>query len=635
MALTDEQIQALWVDDKPAQDFRIISARPGTGKTTTLTQYCIDLAEDWRENHDAWQGLAAISYTNVAKEELERKVKELGRANTLLSAPHFVGTIDSFVNQYIFLPFGSQSLGCAHRPRLVGEPFSPWRPSGAQYANKPPNAYSPVFFDAYSVDKNDNPVRTDTVLRQVTRDQARQAVPATNINASKIMDLKRYIWQDGNAVQNDANYIAYKVLLDNPALTRHFITRFPVLIIDEAQDMTELQHAIIDHLKAAGQKHIVIIGDEYQAIYEWNTAKPQLFTEKTTQEDWVSHSLTYTFRCSAPICRSLNILSSDGIDLKPASDSKNIHYTNPVKVIGYSPDIAQQDLEIKVAIDKLAEELTSKIPHDGEEGDLRLAVLTRSRDDVDRLQAIFTGVTVRSTKPIIWSTKSTREYTKVIHYLARKNTYQAFKAYENLLFNLAEYEDKPLMRQALAKLWGDDEPSPIAYRNTIFADLKKINNLIPSTQEIRISDCSNICPQNLTAISTTHMTGLKTDYQSFSTGSNCVQDRSITSLMTSRDERVPSRHTLYKNVVLLFSTIHGVKGETYDGVLFYGKERTSPCTCAPAKALWRDIVTHPLITCENKRLIYVAFSRAAQILNILCPEDQKQVWEALTTGVAS
>ncbi|MCA1606556.1 MAG: hypothetical protein LC775_14060, partial [Acidobacteria bacterium] len=68
-------------------------------------------------------GMAVLSYTNVAKDELEAKICQRSVASGLLSTPHFVGTIDSFINQYVFLPFGSRRMGyTGGRPRLVGEP---------------------------------------------------------------------------------------------------------------------------------------------------------------------------------------------------------------------------------------------------------------------------------------------------------------------------------------------------------------------------------------------------------------------------------------------------------------------------------------------------------------------------------
>jgi hypothetical protein len=86
--LTSEQRDALWEKDgSPTCGHIIVSARPGTGKTLTVTEYCIGLLNTWPSLHSPWQGIAMLSYTNVAKDELEDKVRKVGHGHRLLSEP--------------------------------------------------------------------------------------------------------------------------------------------------------------------------------------------------------------------------------------------------------------------------------------------------------------------------------------------------------------------------------------------------------------------------------------------------------------------------------------------------------------------------------------------------------------------
>lgn len=121
---------------------------------------------------------------------------------------------------------------------------------------------------------------------------------------------------------------------------------------------------------------------------------------------------------------------------------------------------------------------------------------------------------------------------------------------------------------------------------------------------------------------------MKNDCRGFSAAKS-QQDRDISTFVVSRDERVFFKHPDYEDVRIIFSTVHGVKGETYDGVLFYTKAMTGACSCTPAKKKWVDILQHNLIECENKRIAYVALSRAAQVLHIMAPSASKAAWEAL------
>jgi len=51
-----------------------------------------------------------------------------------------------------------------------------------------------------------------------------------------------------------------------------------VLIVDEAQDLAEINWRLVDRLAASTEK-TYIAGDDDQAIYEWNGAKPQRFVQ--------------------------------------------------------------------------------------------------------------------------------------------------------------------------------------------------------------------------------------------------------------------------------------------------------------------------------------------------------------------
>ena len=284
MPLKQDQRGALWEKNgQPIRGHYLLSARPGTGKTTTLTEYCLDIATDWRSRYQSWQGMAVLSYTNVAKDELELQIRRLGKANTLLSSPHFVGTLDAFINQMLFLPFGAHIMQyTGARPALVGEPHRQWKSSWQLYRTRPDGAYSPQFFDCYSIGLNGIPFLVDNMPRQIKADVWARAKQVARSNADNILSMKKHVWRNGMALQSDAAYIAYQALLASAELTKALVGRFPVLVVDEAQDMTEIQHALIDHLIAAGHKHMILVGDENQAIYEWNTARPQLFVAKST-----------------------------------------------------------------------------------------------------------------------------------------------------------------------------------------------------------------------------------------------------------------------------------------------------------------------------------------------------------------
>jgi len=86
-----------------------VQACPGSGKTTLIAAKLILLAQKWPLKH---QGICVLSHTNVAKDEIisRLKVSNIREARSLLSYPHFIGTIQEFVNRFLALPYLRQNV---------------------------------------------------------------------------------------------------------------------------------------------------------------------------------------------------------------------------------------------------------------------------------------------------------------------------------------------------------------------------------------------------------------------------------------------------------------------------------------------------------------------------------------------
>jgi superfamily I DNA/RNA helicase len=632
MPLTRDQRSALWdIAGHPMRGLRVLSARPGTGKTTTLTDYCIDIVIRWRNTHQPWQGMAVVSYTNVAKDELEVKIRRLGQANMLLKPPHFVGTLDAFVNQQLFLPYGAQIMQCAAgRPVLVGEPYQQWNSPWGLHNTRPAGAYATRFFDCYSVGLDGTPFVIDSTPREVRVGVKAPAKQVTASNAPNILSMKKHVWRQGMALQSDATYIAYQALCASPALTRALAGRFPVLVVDEAQDMTEIQHALVDHLVAAGHQHVILVGDENQAIYEWNTARPQLFIAKSASTTWQSKALTESFRCSPAICAALTAMADDGIVLKSAPGAKNSTYNDPVEIRSYDPG---HDIEVvHKAITSVTQALSGRSPHTGNPAGLKsVAVLARSAKDARQLQAEFNGVTINAAERTVWNSTLTRDYLKVIHLLKRGDVYTAAGSYEALLRRAGNHGSIADMRTAHMAKRGIVATDTIGYRVALLRDLRQIASAIPTAAELKISDCGRCCAASLGLVDSFQLAAIRQDCDGFASSVKKDQDRLLSTLFADRDARTWLSHPNCPDVQLIFSTAHGVKGETYDGVVFYTKKRVLQCGCPHSAAAWRNILTHSVVDCETKRIAYVALSRAAQMLVIIAPADDINQWQAYTT----
>ena len=108
MGLTDEQNNFIRSHGKV-----VLSACPGSGKTSIVAEKYLALLKDWSKGHS---GIAILSFTNIACDEIKNKIIGLS-GNNPINYPHFIGTVYSFINNYIFLRFGYLLWGS--RPKII------------------------------------------------------------------------------------------------------------------------------------------------------------------------------------------------------------------------------------------------------------------------------------------------------------------------------------------------------------------------------------------------------------------------------------------------------------------------------------------------------------------------------------
>jgi DNA helicase-2/ATP-dependent DNA helicase PcrA len=97
-------------------------------------------------------------------------------------------------------------------------------------------------------------------------------------------------------------YIAMRVLEGHGTLAQALAQRFDEVIVDEAQDTSDLQFRCLDALEVNGLRSVVLIGDLDQAIYGWMGATPEACEEFADRHQLTPLPLTKNFRSSQQIC---------------------------------------------------------------------------------------------------------------------------------------------------------------------------------------------------------------------------------------------------------------------------------------------------------------------------------------------
>lgn len=241
-----------------------IQACPGSGKTTTLAAKLVIIASKLPQ--DFKHGICIITHTNIAVKEIKEKLGAY--ANFYLKYPNHFGTIQSFVDKYLAIPAYKNMY--KHSPNIVDDEtygreikkLTVLKATGTlnflELKNVEPG-YLSFNKQAFIVAKNVN----DSAAFSISGISA----PKWEAHYNRIVSAKQTLLRDGYLKYDEAYSLGFKYLRENPKLKLFFALRFPIVFIDEMQDMEAHQAEIIDELFGSSNSVIQKIGDGNQAIF--------------------------------------------------------------------------------------------------------------------------------------------------------------------------------------------------------------------------------------------------------------------------------------------------------------------------------------------------------------------------------
>lgn len=556
-----------------------VRACPGSGKTYSVAARLAKEIAQWSYLH---KGIAVISFTNVAWEEIRKQI----RANSdvkEISLPHFLGTIDAFINRYLVFPLGHLIMGCDKTPQLVGEPYGSWHARPGRGVD----AYN-QYFDKVSFDLSDQIVSTVPVFPNpffFDPKSFTKAVPDGHI--TNLRSIKLDNWHKGFFTQADASYIALKLLQKYPVIAKILVKRFPFFIIDEAQDTSEIQMAIIDKLLRNGLNNLMMVGDPDQAIFEWNNADPKLF--KAKYEMWKDNSaiLNENRRSSQAICNFTYKLSS--------LPNPSCAIASELAPIVLSPVICSYE-------DAKVDDIITNFRCLCTDNDISItpenvAILYRgnSFSSILTKEATFDP----SLSPWIDGYHSTRDIIKGKFYFDNISSKQGFDLIKKCYIK-NKYRQNCCSDTLISRAYEE-----IGYR-CLVKEIYKLISIMPDTRGATLSEW----------------------VQSYNTIPELTQFQKLKITDTNGALPVSSYFANDKVKVkfpdMTVGTIHSVKGETYEAVLIFLKQKPS------RGAYYRTLLSQGSYSDnEEMRIVYVAMTRPRKLLMLAVPEKDTTAWSIL------
>ena len=261
-----------------------VTACPGAGKTRTLVERARLLLTDRSDR----RGVAFLSFTNAAVDELEARLRGFGVLPTPLF-PSFIGTFDRFLWQFFVAPFGIE--GCEATPRLI--------PDKANWPVQPHKTMQIIPLRAFDR-------MTGTMDRAIAAEFRFDRDPAQHqARALKMLAAAR---AKGHVDFEDVRECVRGRLADMPfakRLGRALAARFREVIVDEAQDCNPADLDVVQWFRDSGLT-VKVICDPNQSIYKFRggvTDDLYRFADRFGLPDRLS--MTGNFRSTPAICSAI------------------------------------------------------------------------------------------------------------------------------------------------------------------------------------------------------------------------------------------------------------------------------------------------------------------------------------------
>jgi DNA helicase-2/ATP-dependent DNA helicase PcrA len=559
--LTDEQIKFLSVEGNV-----VLSACPGSGKTYVVAKKLLKYIENWELPH---QGVALLSFTNVASQEVERQVTDIAKPGLTLAYPHFIGTIDSFINNYILLRFGYLIMN-GRRPSIttnnIAGKYNYW--NAQCYKNGCVSRFQEF---RWGMDG---------------RLYRKSESVACEVSGLPCLRYKKHLRKMGVVSQNEAAALAYILLKKHPNIAKGVARRFPIIVLDEAQDTSVEQMALLDAINDAGLKSLILVGDPDQSIYEWRDATPECFLRKEKSKNWATLRLTKNFRNSQLICNAAAAFAHSLVD-KPPNLGVGSSSQDPQK-----PVLLIYDGQLKDCRETIISKFLEYSDRLGIPADVNSrAVVTRGR--------IHEGTDIRDlwkSSEVEWLAQASYQWD----FGARRRAYQFC---ETALFSMVVEEQvtiEPKTDHDLEALMTYEE-----WRFWIIFLLGKLPSAreplyewVTKTQTVLSEELESLDLSVRDSYSLRDIINIKTRDKSF------PHFRKLP-LKNFFEKKKHEEYTL--------SSVHGVKGETYDSLMLIVENKTG-------KTLTPKFLNEGDLNEELMRIAYVALTRPRRLLMVAMPK---------------
>lgn len=284
----------------------VVLAGPGSGKTKVLTtKLARMLAEDVRQP----RGIACITYSNQCAKELKKRLATLSIEQ---SARVYIGTVHSFCLREIVLPYA----------RLAG--LSLPQPLNVASASKQTEFFNKAFEEIHP---DENPTYQKTAFdefRRTVLDRESSEWLHDERNAPVIEEYEKLLYNAGEIDFDAMSLNGLKLVKEYEWVRKALKAKYPILVIDEYQDLGVPLHDLVRHLCLESGVRLFAVGDPDQSIYGFTGARPALMNELAEVESIEVVRLRLNYRSGNSIIGASTAALAESRDFEASDDKEGI-----------------------------------------------------------------------------------------------------------------------------------------------------------------------------------------------------------------------------------------------------------------------------------------------------------------------
>lgn len=615
-----------------------LQAVPGSGKTTALLAKLLILETKLPLANGS--GILVLSHTNTAVDEIKERIHKY--CPKLFRYPHFIGTIQSFVNEFLAVPYYLFRL--KKKPlRIDNEIYAEQIEFALSYNTKIALSKRSINY----IDILSNSFISNNGIFQHFWSNNEVNIPKIGSHTNTYKELatiKINLLKTGILSFGDCYALAQKYLSNYPIIHKIINKRFQYVFIDEMQDMDTHQYELIEIIFAENNDTNTIIqriGDKNQSIY--NSIKAESIWQ---DRDHILH-LSNSQRLSRPIANivknfalypehCMDIQGMNECQLKPHillfSDSsiKN--------VIPYFSQLVQQykaSDELKFRQDKPLEIKIISWNTDWKDDEA-----SRSNPTKLRLEDYHQAFKKNEQKPKE-DYKCLKSY---IHFYDKKHTTLSVirKNIFHALLKILRIENISTNKNRLYTI------------SNLINYLKVNSELNYSDLNLKVYECclkiirneKNQALSDLQTYIPVFISYFKENHKLSSMCSDFINN-DTTGIDQTSQNHIPASNIIEENDLKIeITSVHSVKGQTHDATLYlesyyYEDGRGNNAKSYESQRLANQFLGNPFnLTTErakqSTKMAYVGFSRATQLLCIAIHKDRfeqylntidRDIWE--------